>query len=333
MGGATTEDVVAMVSFARVVEAGSFTGAAARLQVSKSVVSARIAQLEERLGMRLLHRTTRRLSLTPDGLALYERCSRLASLADEAAVHAAGAAGDARGLLRVTAPNSFAESHLTVPIAAYLARHPDVRVELVLSDKTVDLVEEGIDVAVRISAQLRDSSLVVRKLGQDRLVVAASPAYLERRGEPQTPGELVHHECLRYSLLKATDEWRFRDPPTRGGGPASYAVPVEGRLLAGNGAVLRQAILNGMGLAVTPWFLVDADVAAGRLRTVLDAYMDVPLGLYAVYAPARSVPTRVRSFVDTLAAHFRTPRWQERAPRPTPAAPPTRTRRGRASQA
>jgi DNA-binding transcriptional LysR family regulator len=327
MSGATTEDVVAMVAFARVVEASSFTGAARRLGVSKSVVSARIAELEERMGTRLLHRTTRRLSLTPDGLALYERCARLASLADEAAAHAAGAAGDARGLLRVTAAGSFAEMHLTQPIAAYLARHPGVRVELVLSDKTVDLVEEGIDVAVRISPHLRDSSLVVKKLGVDRLVVVASPAYLERKGVPATPGELVHHECLRYSLIKATDEWRFRDPPTRGGGPEAYTVPVEGRLLAGNGAVLRRAVLAGMGLAVLPWFMIGDDVAAGRARTVLDAYMDVPLGLYAVYTPARSVPARVRAFVDVLAAHFRTPRWQEPPPRPEP---PRRGRRGKA---
>jgi DNA-binding transcriptional LysR family regulator len=322
-GHAQVDDVVGMLFFARVVEASSFTAAAAKLDVSKSVVSARIAQLEARLGTRLLQRTTRRLSLTQDGLALYERCARMTAEADEATAFAAGASAAPRGLLRVNAPVTFAELHLVAPLATYLGRHPDVRVELVLSDRSVDLVEEGVDVAVRVSARLTGSSLVAKKLADDRTVVCASPAYLERRGIPETPARLLQHDCLRYSLVKPADEWRFREP---GRAHGSYAVPVEGRFLTASGSVLREAALAGLGLAVLPWFMIAADVAAGRLRTVLDAHSYVRLGIYAVYAGAGQVPSKVRAFVDVMAQHLRTPPWAIVTPAPTPAPARKRSR-------
>jgi DNA-binding transcriptional LysR family regulator len=321
---AQAEDVLGMLFLARVVAARSFTGAAASLGVSKSVVSARIAQLETRLGTRLLQRTTRRLSLTQDGLAVYERAARMTAEADEAANLAQGASPTPRGLLRVNAPVAFAERHLVAPVATYLARYPDVRVELLLSDRTVDLVEEGIDVAIRVSARLRDSSLVARKLADDRTLVCAAPAYLERRGVPAAPADLLAHDCLRYALLQASDEWRFRAP---GQARGSFAVPVEGRFLAASGALLRAAALAGAGLAVLPSFMVADELRDGRLRVVLADYSYVRLGVHAVYSPAGAVPARVRAFVDVMTAALRTPAWAAAAPAAT--VPPARTSRRR----
>jgi len=219
-----------MISFARVVEQRSFTAAAAKLGVSKSVVSARIAAFERRLRTPLLHRTTRKLSLTREGLALYERCARVAAAADEAA-DAVDRTGDTpHGLLRVDAPIVFAQEHLAAPLAAYLENHPQVRVALTMNDRMIDLVDEGVDVAIRITWKLAGAGLVARKLGTDHTVLCASPAYLARKGTPGAPEDLVRHDCLVYSLLKEATEWRFRV------GKRSLSVPIEARFSAASGA-------------------------------------------------------------------------------------------------
>jgi len=303
---ASTDDVQSLLIFARVVEAKSFTGGAARAGISKSVASSRIAALEERLGTRLLHRTTRRLTLTPDGLSLYEHAAQMASAADAAAATAAGASVEPRGVLRVNAPVVFAQLYLVEPLAAYLELHPRVRVELLLADRMVDLVEEGVDVAIRISARLRDSSLVGRKLAEDRTLVCASPAYLARRGTPLTPGDLLHHDCLRYSLLESADEWRFRESSGEG---RSFSVPVEARFQAQSGSLVREAALAGMGLAVLPSFMVARDLAAGALVQVLSPYSFIRIAIQALYAPTRTLPGNVRAFIDLLSQRFRVPPW------------------------
>lgn len=291
-----------MVMFARLVEARSFTAAAEKLEVSKSVVSSRLTALEARLGTRLLNRTTRRLSLTPEGLAFYEHCARITAEADAASAMASGAAKDPIGILKVNAPITFAQMYLAEPIGTYLEKYPKARVELRMSDRFVDLVEEGIDVAIRVSARLRDSSLVARKLATDRSVVCASPAYLAAHGTPQAPADLLHHACLRYALLKATDEWVFK------AGGKSFAVPVEGRLTVADGAMLRESAIAGLGLAVLPSFMVMPDVRAGRLTTVLDRFTFVRLTLHAI-TPAAATSPKVRAFIDVLSAHLRTPPW------------------------
>jgi DNA-binding transcriptional LysR family regulator len=305
---ASTDDVLSLLVFARVVEAKSFTAGAASLGLSKSVASSRISQLEERIGTRLLLRTTRKLSLTADGLALYEQAARMARAADDAALLAAGTPAEPRGILRVNAPISFAELYLAEPIAKYLETHPRVRVELLLSDRFEDLVAERVDLAIRISAKLKDSTLVGRKLAEDRTVVCASPEYLARRGTPEAPADLIHHDCLRYSLLDAVDEWRFKSEGK------SYSVPVMSRFEAGSGNLLRSAALAAMGLVVLPSFMLAADLAAGRLVQVLSAFSFVRLSVSAVYAPARVVPSNVRAFVDLLVSHFQTPPWSTKAP-------------------
>jgi DNA-binding transcriptional LysR family regulator len=293
-----------MIVFARVVQAKSFTGAATKLGVSKSVVSARVAALEARLGARLLHRTTRKLRLTADGQALVEQCAPLVAAADRAAEALASTGDQPRGLLRINAPVVFAEEYLAEPIAAYLARFPEVRIETTLADRTVDLVEEGIDVAVRVSSRLEGVGLTARRLASDRTVLVAAPSYLARKGAPGSLDDLAGHDCLVYSLLKATDEWRFRE------GKAIVSASVEGRFSAASGALLRRAALAGMGLAVLPTFMVSSDLAAGRLRPVLaSSFEGVALGVYAVYPQVRRAPHKVRAFVDLLVSHFRTPRW------------------------
>jgi DNA-binding transcriptional LysR family regulator len=301
---ATPDDVFAMIVFARVVQAKSFTAAAAKLGVSKSVVSARLAALEARLGARLLHRTTRKLQLTPDGQALYEQCAPLVAAADRASEAIAGTGDTPRGLLRVNAPVVFAEQYLTEPVAEYLARFPDMRVELTLNDRMVDLVDEGVDVALRVASRLDGGGLTARRLAVDRTVLVAAPSYLARKGTPASFDDLGGHDCLVYSLLKATDEWRFRD------GKQVVTAAVEGRFSAASGALLRRAAVAGLGLAVVPTFMVSGDLASGRLRQVLaSSFEGVTLGLYAVYPQVRRVPSKVRAFVDLLVTHFRTPRW------------------------
>jgi DNA-binding transcriptional LysR family regulator len=302
---ALPNEILAMIFFARVVQAGSFTAAAAKLGVAKSVVSAKIAELEDRLAVRLLFRTTRKLSLTPEGLALFDVCARVVAAADEAAATAAGTGDAPRGLLRMNAPIVFAQDHLAAPLASFLEQNPNVSVDLSLSDRSIDLVEEGIDLAIRITSRLSGAGLVARKLASDRTVLCASPAYLARRGSPAAAQDLVQHDCLVYSLLKTADEWRFRDPGSR----QPLVVPITGRFSAGSGAMLRQAVLAGMGLAVLPSFMIAADLTAGRLRAVLDSFQGTPLGIYAVYPQARRPPAKVRALVDLLVAHFRSPRW------------------------
>jgi DNA-binding transcriptional LysR family regulator len=300
---ASPDEILSLAYFVRVVEAKSFTGAAARLGVSKSVVSARVSALEDALGTRLLQRTTRKLALTPEGLALHEHAARMVAAADDAA--AAGAADRPRGLLRVDAPVAFAQDYLAPPIAAYLERYPDVRVEITMSDRFIDLVSEGVDVTIRIASRLAGTGLVARKLTADRTVLVAAPAYLARRGTPVVPEDLAQHDCLVYSLLKDSEEWTFRSP----GGKQPIVLPIRARFQAGSGALLRSAALAGMGLAVLPTFMVAGDLSAGRLVRVIDAFAPHPLGIHAAYPQGKRVPAKTRAFVDLLAAWFRTPRW------------------------
>jgi DNA-binding transcriptional LysR family regulator len=302
---ATPDEILGLVFFARVVEARSFTLAAKKLRVSKAAVSMRVAALEAELKVRLLHRTTRKLSLTSEGAALYERCARIVLAADDAVAVAAGTGDAPRGVLKLNAPIAFAEDYLAAPMAAYLARFPDVRIELTLNDRAIDLVEEGIDVAIRITSRLYGGGLVAKKLASDRPVLCAAPDYLARRGTPESAADLVSHSCLVYSLLRVSEEWRFRER----GSKELVSVPIEARFSAASGAVLRRAAVSGMGLAVLPRFMVASELAAGRLVPLLDTLHAPSLGIYAVYPEARRAPGKVRALVDLLAVHFKTPRW------------------------
>ena len=294
-----------MALFAEVVQQRSFTAAARSVGLAKSAVSKRIALLEERLGVRLLTRTTRKLSLTEEGVRYYEHCAALLAAARAAEESVAGASTEAKGPLRVNAPVTFAQMFLADAVAGFLARYRGIDLHLGTDDRFVDVVEGGFDVVIRIS-RLADSSLVARRLAADRLVVCGSPAYLDEHGRPGSPAGLIDHNCLHYSLVPRAGEWRFR------GDTGPLTVPVAGNLATSDGTVLRRAALAGIGLAVVPFFMVAADVADGRLELVLEGARRAEIGIHAVFASRRQLPVRTKLFLDHLGAWFAAPDWRMR---------------------
>ena len=293
-----------MRTLVAVASEGSFSRAAARLNMSPQLVSKYIAQLESRLGARLINRSTRRLSITEVGQAYYERCRDVLAEIDEMENAVSDAATTARGTLRINAPMTFGTMHLSSAIAEYQRGQPEVSVDLTLDDRVVDIVSEGYDIAIRIG-RLRESSLVARKLAPVRLVVCASPDYLDERGVPDTPRDLKNHECLRYTLSSRADRWEFRV------GDETQDVQVTGSFLANNGDAIRLAALAGRGLALQPTFIVGDDVRAGRLQLVLRDYEVEPMGVYAAYAHRKYLSGKVRTFVDFLGDCFGSPPYWE----------------------
>ncbi len=299
-----------MHAFRRVIELGSFRAAARDLGRSNAAVSTQISDLEAELGATLITRTTRRLALTEVGRAYYGRCARILDDLTEAEIAVASLQSAPRGLLRVNAPMSFGLLHLAPALPAYMQRCPDVRVDLVMNDRTVDLVEEGFDVAVRVRTGLPDSSLIARRLAPVRRVVCAAPDYLERYGCPERPEDLVTHRCLIYSLSSSPTEWTFA---LRGGGEP-LAVQVAPYYTANSSIALREAVLAGSGIALIPTFVVGPDIRAGRLRTVLPDF-EIPLHtMYALYPSSRHLSPKVRSFVDFLVERYGDePSWDSSA--------------------
>lgn len=288
----------AMSVFVRVVEQGSFARAAERLSISTSACSRHVAELEAHLSTRLLQRTTRRLSLTESGRMFHERCVQLLADLEEAETAAAASTTRPRGTIRLTSSINFGVRHLSPAIAAFLARHPEVRFDVALSDRIVDLVEEGYDLAVRIGAT-GGENVVARLLGKTHMVCCAAPDYLKRHGTPRSPEDLARHRCLTYEYLQSRDLWRFRD---RGGRERNARV--SGPLHSNNGDLLAAAAVQGVGIALEPGFIVGADLKAGRLMPVLEAYAAPVSPIYAVYASRRYLSAKVRAFVDFLAERF-----------------------------
>ena len=288
----------AMQVFAQVVETGSFAKAAARLERSTSAVSRQVADLEARLRTRLLNRTTRRVSVTETGRAFYERCVQLLSDLQEAEQEALRAAVVPRGTVRLTTSVNFGVRHVAPAIAAFLARHAEVRFDVSLSDRIVDLVEEGFDLAIRIGAAGSDS-VVARQLGQTRLVPCAARAYLEKHGTPRTPEDLARHNCFTYEYVSPRNLWRFRDVAG-----AERSVRVSGNLHSNNGDLLAEAAALGAGVVFEPAFIVGPEVRAGRLVPLLQGYEPLPVPIYAVYPTRKHLSAKVRLFVDFLIERF-----------------------------
>ncbi|MBX3193072.1 MAG: LysR family transcriptional regulator [Labilithrix sp.] len=309
---ATPDDILCMAFFARVVEARSFSEAARALGVSKSAVSARVARLEQRLGVRLLHRTTRRLALTADGVRLYERCARVAAEADEAAEVAAGASDVPRGTLRVHAAAGFGLAHLPKPIGEFMRLHPGVRVDLRLSDRIPDLTVDQLDVAVVVAGRLPDSGMTTRKLAAVRVAVCAAPAYLRRKGIPFRPQDLVLHDCVSHSVRQGADDLRFQTDE------GAVSMASLSSLVVDDSRFLREAALAGLGIAMLPELLVFEDLAAGRLHRVLDDFQTIELGVHALHPHGRLPPASVRAFLDHLASWFRELPWERRPTAPLP---------------
>lgn len=286
-----------MEVFAEVVETGGFTAAARRLSLSKSAVSKQVTRLEDRLGVRLLNRTTRRLSLTEAGATFYAGCRRVLEEAETAERAVSDLSTAPRGILKLNAPMSFGFLHLSDAIPAFHARYPQIAIEAMMNDRFVDLIDEGYDVAVRIG-DLRDSSLVARRIAPCRNVLCASPAYLDRRGRPQHPDDLAKHDCLLYDNPANPREWTLIGPRGR------VAVAVAGPLSANNGDLLCTAALGGMGVAKLPTFIVGPYLRDGRLEIVLPDCPVPEQGIHAVYPHSRNLSLKVRVFVDFLAQRF-----------------------------
>ena len=291
-----------MRTFVQVVDTGSFVGAAEPLDMSKAAVSRYVADLEARLGVRLLHRTTRRLSLTEDGEVFYLRCKELLGGLDAAEAEVTARSGDAVGQLRVNAPVSFGILYLAPVWAAFKARHPQVSFDVTLSDRVVDIVDEGFDLAIRIT-QLQNSSLISRRLASTRMVLCASPTYLARQGTPVHPSELVLHHILAYSYWSSRDEWAFDGPD------GVVVVKTTPCLRSNNGDTCRAVALAHEGIILQPSFMVGADLAAGTLVELCPGYRALEMGIHAVYSSRKHVAPKVRLLIDFLVEHFAEPRW------------------------
>lgn len=279
----------AMVSFVRVVETGSFSGAARQLGVGQPAVSKQIAQLEDRLQVRLLLRSTRGLTPTDAGLRFYERARIAIREAEEAELEARGAGAGLSGRLRISAATTFARLMIIPRLPRFLADHPDLDVDVILDDRVIDLVSEGIDLAVRMG-DLPDSSVVARRIGTGRRSVVATPAYLARAGIPQVPGDLPDHEAVIYSQLG--DGWVFR----RAGAEASVVVRGRVRVSAAEG--IRAAVIADMGLAVVSDWMFAPELANGRVRRVLEGWTLPPIDLWAVFPTGRLASAKARAFAD-----------------------------------
>ena len=286
-----------IATFVRVAELASFTLAAQALGISRTVASDRVMALEARLGVKLLHRTTRRVSLTEAGVAYLDRARQALAMLEEAEAEAAHLTARPRGVLRVNAPVTFGFRHVAPAVASYLAANPDLGVELTLTDRMVNLLEEQVDVVVRVG-RLVDSSLVARRLAPCRIVVCAAPSYIAARGMPLHPAELARHDCLSYAYAAEGDLWRFE----RDG--QQEAVRVSGRVWSNNGDALYHAALEGLGILLNPTFIIGEALRDGRLVPVLPGWAAPALSVNAVYPPNRFLPAKTRGFIDHLAARF-----------------------------
>ncbi len=286
-----------MVVFARVVEEGSFSGAAKALGYSRAAVSKQIASLEREIGAQLLNRTTRRMSLTEIGSEFYERCARIAHEVVEAERIVAAMRGHPAGVLRVACPVDFGRSHLAPLLPQFLRAYSEVRLHLLMDDYQADIVKDRCDLAIRITPGPQEPSLVVRRLGSCSTSLVAAPDYLRQAGEPKSLRDLADHSCLIYTNARTPELWRFRGDRT---------VRVSGPLAANNGAVLCSSAVAGLGIVQLPDFLTEEDVAAGRLKRVLEGHEPEAYGVYALYPRNQILAPKVVAFVDFLAGAYGT---------------------------
>lgn len=295
------DNLAGMQVFVAVVEAKSFTAAAERLRVSKAAVSKQVARLEDTLCARLLNRTTRQISLTEVGQTFYERARRILADAEEAVAEVGLLQGEPRGQLRVNAPMNFGILYMAPLAAAFARRYPLVNLDIDFDDRYVDLVEEGYDVAIRIG-QLQDSRLIAKRLAPVRRLLVASPAYLEKHGRPTSISDLANHACLTYSLQRSGDAWPFVMPDGR---IRTIAVPA--RVRANNGHTLIASVLADIGITMLPIFAVAAELASGAMEEIRLDGEPTPIAVHAVYPHSRLLSTKVRLFIEELAAAFADP--------------------------
>ena len=295
-------DLQQLSSFLAVVRAGSFVGAADATALSKAAISRHVSELEAHLGVRLLHRTTRRLSLTDDGQRFHAQAVELVAAFEELEAETSASGGEAAGVLRINAPVSFGNLHLAPLWPRFLAANPKVSLDITLNDRVVDLVDEGYDVAIRIS-RLPDSQLVSRRLATTRIVLCASPGYLATHGTPQHPSELADHQVFAYSYWSGGDDWRFTGPD------GEVGVRVKPRIHTNSGDTCRAAALEDQGVVLQPDFLVGADIKRGTLVPLMPEYRSIELGIFALFPTRKHLPLKTRHLVDFLVEAFRTAHW------------------------
>jgi DNA-binding transcriptional LysR family regulator len=293
-----------MNAFVRVVETGSISGAADRMNVAKSVISRRLKELEEHLGVELFHRTTRQMNLTDSGRAFYQQSVRILADILEAEHATSQFHGALKGNLKVAVPLSFGLMHLGPAINDFLQAHPEITFDLDFNDRQVDILTEGFDLAIRI-ASLPDSSLIARRLAPIQAIMCASSSYLERMGRPQSPGELIHHRCLAYSLINNFENWDLYDAEDQ-----LIRTKIMPYLKASNGEFLRDAAVEGAGIILMPTFILYKEIERGTLIPLLTQYKSLQLSAYAIYPQTRYLSQRVRAFVDFLMQRFEgAPYW------------------------
>jgi DNA-binding transcriptional LysR family regulator len=292
------DKLASLRAFVKVVELGSFSEAGRRLRLSRSAVSKYVADLEDELGVQLLNRTTRRASPTENGQSYFERALTILTDLDAADRSVAHLQSTPRGLLRVNAPMSFGTIRLGPVIADFMARYPELQIQLVLSDEQLDPVQEGLDVTLRI-AELESSSLVARKIVPIDRGICAAPDYLARRGTPAHPSDLRNHNCLTYGFLSTGNQWKLSGPD------GDHWIAPSWTLCANNAEVLRDAAVKGCGIAVLPDFIAEKDLASGVLRRIMADYKAPPLALHAIYPPTRHLAVKVRLFIDFLVERIR----------------------------
>ncbi len=292
-----------MQAFVAVAESGSFVNAADALETSKAAVSRYVAQLEERLGVRLMNRTTRRQSLTDEGHAFLVHCKETLALIDDAEQEIQNKRSSPTGLIRINAPLTFGILHLAPLWGKFMALYPQVELEVTLSDRIVDLVDEGYDIAVRI-ASLPSSTLISRKLASTSLVVCASPKYLKGKAKLAHPSDLKNHSVISYSYLATGDEWVFDGPD------GQVRVKTKPRIHTNNGDTCRSAALAHQGIVLQPTFLVGPDIHKGDLVALLPDFKTIELGIYAVYPSRKLVAPRIRALVDFLVKEFERVDWR-----------------------
>jgi len=290
--------LTAMRTYRAVVEAGGFSAAARRLGLSKAAVSKQVAELEAHFGTALLHRTTRRLNATDAGRRYFENCVRLLDELNEVETEVRNSQAEPSGRLRISAPINFGNAVLGPVICAIAQRYPKLEIQVELSDRFVDLIEEGFDVALRIRTNLPDSSLIARRLCKITRSVCAAPSYLKRMGTPKTPADLKNHACLIYTLSTSPFDWKFS------AGNKIVSVRVNGSIQSNNGQFLMSFLRAGMGIVLLPDFTVGDDIRSGRLKRVLENYPVEPHDLYVVYPANRHQSPKLRAFMDMAAQHL-----------------------------
>lgn len=299
------DDITTLRVFSLVIETESFSEAGRRLGFTPATISKHVSGLEQRLGTRLINRTTRRLHITEAGMIFYQRCVNILQELERAESELSEIRREPTGTLKVTAPSVLAIRHISPHLPVFMENNPKISLELLLTTRKVDLFDDGIDLAIRIADTI-EPGLIAIKLAPNRRVLVAAPSYLDKHGTPLVPGDLQRHNCLSGRGLSTPNTWVFQVD-----GVATH-LRISGNLVADNGEIIRNALLSGQGIAMMPTFLISDDLAAGRVRPLLSSYMMPPLWIYAILPHRQYIPLKARCFIDFLKRCFGpTPYWDE----------------------